>query len=204
MASADIILSHETAFRFWQRFTGDRKQLKRSTRRKGLTDTVRLTPALLGELAALGLAPSAGDPLHVLLADADKRGKAPSIVAHVLSRELPMGAFIRVAEHVLVSSPELCFMQLADSRGVAGLILAGSELCGTYALVSEGSGAGRQLAARRPLTSARALVEFLSSAALPYGSRTAKRAATYVFDNAASPMEAKLALLLSQIGRAHV
>ena len=194
----DIILSHNSAFFCWRRFAGQRSDLSRTRRTSAMDTPLRLTPELHDELATLGLAPEPKRRLHVLVASANLRSAHSLVRTHVCSAELPSGSLVRVSPHVLITSPELTFLQLAKSAPETKLIMAGCELCGTYALDADlPAGETRVLPARSALTSVGNLAAFAADAPGLPGRDRAIRALRYVFENAASPMEAKLALLLT-------
>ena len=192
----DIVISHKTAFLYWRSFTGSRAKLQRSRRTRGMTEPLRLTGEILEELAAIGIAPPEENCLHVLVADENLRNGRPEVRMHIFSGALPPGSLLRASEHVLVASPELTFLQMAQHWPRGRLIMAGCELCGTYVLGVEPEGTDKVLAKRPPLTTAAELEAFAGVAFGLVGRERAQRAARYVFDNARSPMEAKTALLL--------
>ena len=192
----DIIISHKTAFLFWRQFTGPRDRLPRARRTRGMTEPLRLADDILAELGGLGIVPSKGNLLHVLFSAPKYRSRHSLVVAHQHAGPLPPGSLLRVAPHVLVTSPELTFLQLARQWSPGRLIMAGCELCGTYALDAEPAVPDEILAKRPPLTTAKALEAFAEGCVGFAGRERACRAARNVFDNARSPMEAKTALLL--------
>ncbi|MBR2789543.1 MAG: hypothetical protein IKD70_02840 [Eggerthellaceae bacterium] len=156
---------------------------------------VALTPGLRAELAACGFAPSPESPLDVLFARGAVRSRAAAIRARSTVRPLPPGSLLRLNEHVLIASPELAFVQEAERRSLGQAIMCGCELCGAYVLLGPD---GRPLAkpgTRPPLTTAARIRETVDGLGL-CGTACASRAAGYVLDGAASPMEARLALLL--------
>lgn len=157
---------------------------------------LHLTDEIFAELATLNIFPETGNRLHILVSKANCRSGHSRVVSHYCSGNLPTGSLLRVAPHVLMSSPELVFLQLARSYPTERLIMAGCELCGTYVLDAVTNGPDEVLAKRPALTTARALERFADSCMGFAGRDRARRAARYVFDNARSPMEAKLALLL--------
>ena len=93
-----------------------------------------------------------------------------------------------------VVSPELCFVQMCQSLGLADALELGMELCGTYALRPEGL---EGMAQRDfPLIDVEALRRHLQSWQELNGIALARRAAKYITGGSASPMETKLYLLL--------
>ena len=73
-------------------------------------------------------------PLHVLVPDAASRSRSELAVCHASSSTYPRGSFVRLAEGMLVSSPELCFVQMATKLPLIALVRLGFELCGTYGI----------------------------------------------------------------------
>lgn len=148
--------------------------------------------ALLGQCAAPdGL-------LHLEVADAlsrsSKRNEAPSCSFHVRTAHAVWSWWLPGAFGLKISTPELCFLQLASQVSLPHLAIAGLELCGTYSVVPDKDGA---FVKRPPLTSRSALLALLDKAVSAYGVKQARQALRFVADGAASPQEARLYLLLS-------
>ena len=188
----ELVISHASAFLFWRNCCTHPASLKRVSHPRAMGSHAILTQELRAELASLGFSPSKAAPLDVLHSSRQARSQSASIRAHVYEEALPPGSLIRVSPHVLVSSPELCFAQLGASLPEMKLILAGFELCGTYALLGD----NQALKQRTALTTTANIAATLASLT-PRTAAAARRALVHVLDNAASPMEAKLALLLS-------
>lgn len=91
-----------------------------------------------------------------------------------------------------MSTPEFCFLQMANRLSLARLIMLGYELCGTYVLVDKGPAPRRDA----PLTTVAKLRTFVEGASNARGRKKALRALHYVLDRSASPMESALAMLL--------
>lgn len=103
-------------------------------------------------------------------------------------------AFCRAKEGIFVSSPELCFLQMAAIFSLPQLILMGCELSGTYRLNQE-SPTGFLKA--NPVLSAEQLTSFLERNSSLAHAKKALQAAPFIIENAASPMESATAILLS-------
>ena len=187
-----LIVSHNSALRFWRTFAGDPSVFRRLRTPSPMERPLPLTPELLGELARLGFAPSKNRPLDLLFSTDAGRSRAAAVLAHATNLPLPVGSLLQVSEHVAITSPELTFALVARKQDVRHLALVASELCGTYVPTPP----GLPLGTRSPLTSTARLLTFLTEM---YPKQTAAPlvAARLAFDGAASPMEAKLALLLS-------
>ena len=187
----DIIVSHTGAYRFWRAFAGDAGQFAKVRRAFAMTEPYVAMPDLDDELNGLGIFPAANCRLHLLFSDTALVCRAANVRSHVWAEELPDGALVRVAPHVLMASPELCFTQMGEVFNAAELAMAACELCGTYAIDAQ---TGR-VEPREPLTDCAALAAFAAKVAGE--DAAAVRAARQAFDGATSPMQAKLALMLS-------
>ena len=193
----DIVLSHTTAFRYWCAFEGDISVFRRPRRIAAMTEALEMTPSLTQELADLGVAApdtrgggGESEPLHVLFADASLRKRSGGVVSHVFAGKLPSGALVQVGEHVLMCSPELAFVQMAEVFAPEREAFAGCELCASY-----GMGVGGSIFPRAPLTKAQDLQAFAASFA---GERSRALAAVQeVMEGAACPAQAKAALMLT-------
>lgn len=168
-----------------------------------MTTRLAWSEPLAIELAMLGIEPAPRRPLHLLFAEAGLRPSAkqlglPPLRAHVQTADLPDGSILRLSEHVSIVSPELCFLQMAPFSSVPQLTLTGYQLCGTYALLPSPDDPARDTVVSRAasLTTANALAA-ITAAPVGARNRRARIAAMHILDNAASPMEAKLAMLLT-------
>lgn len=113
---------------------------------------------------------------------------------HVVKTPLPAGSFARIAPAVFLSSPELSFLQMASALPFEQLVLYGCELCAGFAR-SDFSETG--LEERTPLTNVASLQRLISRMHGANGVKTARRALPFICENAASPREIALTLLLS-------
>ena len=187
-----LVISHKSAFLFWRSFCGDPGKLVRLRYPRAMSRAERLTEDLRAELQALGFSPSQKEPLDLLFCSAGARSRATWAQVHTNSAPLPSNSLIQLSDHVMIASPELCFIQIAETMPREKLVLAGCELCGTYAQV----GPGRVLVQRPQLTSIQRIRALLPKTAGEKVSKPAK-ALPLVLERAASPWEAKVALLLT-------
>lgn len=191
-----LVVSHKSALMYWRRFRGQITQLPKVKDPHPMKCPVCLGESLLAELGALGFSPTEEHPLDLLYSLKELRSQAHRIAGHSVSAPLPPKMLLRLSEHVAIVSPELCFAQAARTHSRGQLLMAGCEMCGTYRLIGDD---GRKLAKpeeRAPLTSADEIRSVLC--AMGRGREAnASRAARFIFDKAASPMEARVALLLS-------
>lgn len=187
-----LVLSHRSAFLFWRAYTGNARRLQRIGRTVDMANPAHLTTGIREELASLGIFPTAKNPLDLLFSRPGARPRGQELHPHTTLDSLPDPVILQVTEHIAVVSPELCFFQLAAVLPRERLVLASYEFTGTYAQV----GANRQLQERPALTTTQAIRAF--AALLPRtATATALKALDFVLDGAASPMEAKTAMLLT-------
>lgn len=137
--------------------------------------------------------PQIPQPYHALVPD-HRKSTVPQAVTHVSIYPYREKPFVRIADGVYASCPELCFVQLALVLPLHELLKAGDALCGTF-FVDPSSRNG--LGSRTPLTSKRRIESFVRRNAGLRGSAAAKSALRFVADNAASPPEAFLWSVLS-------
>lgn len=71
-------------------------------------------------------------PLHVLARPKIGRHSTKRVCFHQLAAPLLRGAFLEIAPGVAVCSPELVFVQLAETLPMGELIALGYEFCGCY------------------------------------------------------------------------
>ena len=188
----EIIVSHLSALAFWSHFTGNIASLRRIHCTTAATEPGRVTRELLNELSALGFHPSAEHPIDLIYADQKRRHRSSMVRAHVSAASYPDGSFIRLSDHVLIVSPEMAFIQ-AGSLPYGSLLMTGCQFCGIYAL----TGQKDDLAERPPLTSPTDIRAYLALCPDGIIGRRIRQAANHLMDNAASPQEARLALLLT-------
>jgi len=118
---------------------------------------------------------------------------------HVFSGDTPAGCFVSSENGLEVSSPEFCFLQMAGTLSLPALIELGYEFCGRYSLpvVGDAKKPERGFYNRLPLTSTKKISEFIARMPGFKGHKKAVRALRSILDGAASPMEAKLSMLLT-------
>ena len=191
----DVVISHKSALAYWRGFRGDPKANRLMRRPAAMERPVPMGAEILAELESLGFFATPERPLDLLFSSDGVRSRSKRVVAHSISRPLPPGSLIRLSEHVAITSPELTFALVGELYPFGQYLMAGCELCSTYRVLDEsGKPLGRP-DERVQVTSGRKLKEMVEKLEL---SKTAiaARGASYVIDGAASPMEAKVALLL--------
>ena len=143
-----------------------------------------------------------GEPVHVSIRDRASRG-SHAFCYHIHRRSFPFGSFCALDESTYVASPELCFLQLAETLSLPSLAIVGMELCGTYrctgsASVDEGSFAYEPSTFQTaPLTSAAKIRRFIDRCGGERGVKAARSAMPFVLDGSASPMESIVAALMA-------
>lgn len=106
----------------------------------------------------------------------------------------PTGSFYPAANGVFTATPELCFIQLGKAVSLHELVLYGSALCGTFVIDPTARGG---LGKREPLTTVRKLAQYLNQNNGLSGVASARLALPYLAENAASPPEIFLQMLLA-------
>lgn len=188
----DIVVAYDSALAYWRtvgpRWLRGYQQRDQATRRARRSLAKGDRPKLAG-----GNRRPAGCtlPIQVLVAGVEARTRTSSVLSHVWP-DLPDRSLVDAGEGFFVSTPEFCFVQMASQLKIAQLVQLGFELCGTYAMVSEGPAQQREA----PLTSTAKLSAFVKANPHIRGCKQARRALNHVKDGAASPMEAVLAMLL--------
>jgi very-short-patch-repair endonuclease len=134
-------------------------------------------------------------PFDILVSSANARKVNRWMQCHVCGAHFPDGSFVDMGHGMLVSSPELCYLQMAETLSLLDLIKLGFEFCGTYRYDSDAENdAGFR--AELSLTSKSRIAAFLARMPGARGHKLAEKALNYVLDNSASPMETVLALML--------
>ena len=126
-------------------------------------------------------------PLHVLARPKIGRHSTKRVCFHQLAAPLPRGAFLEIAPGVAVCSPELVFVQLAETLPMGELIALGYEFCGCYPLEANRSGA----LVRAQLTTPARLSAFVNRVERMKGLRKARIAVQFVYAKSASAKRRK-------------
>ena len=141
----------------------------------------------------LAIPPGTTADIHVLTPEASQRGKHPHVRAHLLKGGLPEGSLYRISDGLLVTSPELTFMQVCDTRRTLPNLELALELCGTYAFYPSALPCRFDIA---PVTSRERLRTFLACIGRRWGTKQVAKTLQWVRDGFASPREAELFLML--------
>lgn len=215
----ELLLSHRSALEYW-RLYGDAQGAtgQRQARRAAPVEAPDISALRNPQLGGLTL------PLDVTVSTKKSYRKSNDIRSYVFEAVLPRGSVVDVGGGLLVSSPELCFFQMASELVLVKLIELGFELCGSYSLPGPRTTAGIEDAGsavtgpqvagsadaattlgsgekgfinRSLLTSTKKLSDLAAQIAGSHGTKKAIRALQYIENGSASPMETVLVMLLS-------
>lgn len=218
----ELFVSHESALEYWRLHT-DAPELTALKRTATLTDAPLPVPLLQSEkIVELSF------PIHIMLSNPNARRAVARVKQHIFSAATPAGCFVNIGNGLMISSPEFCFLQLANELPLVKLIELGYELCGAYSMLVPGTKPKTAtppkdvfdsheppakyrnthsteittpiqsgFTSRPPLTTTKKLHTFLTHMPAAKGLQKALRSLRYVSDGAASPMETKLAILLT-------
>ena len=184
------IISHQSALEFWRRAQAE----DALAGKRPLVMKPQVRPLDAKELHTenfWGLE----TPLHVLVGSGNARKASRKLHCHVSTGKFPEMSFIRMDSGLTISSPELCFLQMAGELPLVGLVVLGYEFCGSYRLDKERA-EGKGFREDQPLTSVNRLSSYIERAAGSKGCKNAKRALRYIVDGSASPMETILSVIL--------
>lgn len=198
----EIIFSHSTALERYRLESALMPCASICADELRIADVHRLGPTALSAShpgdadireSALFRRSSLAHAFHVLVPSNSAKRKSRIATFHVCSGILPHGSIVRIGPGELISSPELCFTQMAQTLSLPETVQLGYELCGTYALNND---AMHGMVRRDPLTSPQRIQDFLAAQKLHGGIQRARKALRYILSASASPMETVLAMLL--------
>ena len=132
--------------------------------------------------------------LDLIVGRARSRRSSAVASCHVWTGPVSDGLISHLDASTYLSGPELLFVQLAGRLSKVGLLELGFELCGTYVIHPDGSDCRVGV---RPLTTPDRLRWIARSCSGTTGISKARWAAEHVLAGSNSPMETKLAILLS-------
>lgn len=201
----NLIVGFESALSYWSNAQArmPQKYLKPDAAIEALK-SVRgnmRTPAVkrISRSSWLGSFP---EPLHLLVPSREDKRAAQTVHLHCWRCAPPAGAFVPVDTcewaygsamyHIVMSSPEFTFLQMAQVMDDYELIELGYELCGVYA---KDDNAELGLVTRQAVTTPRRLTTFVERAEGMPGIKRARRAAARVLANSRSPKESQISML---------
>lgn len=147
-------------------------------------------------------------PIHAFVGERKKATRINRLATHLWSDKVLSGSFIDIGHDICISTPSFLFLQMATVLDTAELVALGMELCGHY---SKWSLPPARLGDLSPLVkeenrhctfnllpaaSARKLRAFVDRSKGLHGAVAARTSMRWVLDEAASPMETVVYLLL--------
>lgn len=131
-------------------------------------------------------------PLHAIVSDRGHvRDRGRLVKTHFWGNPSVGDRFMRLSPGVMLSSPEVAFMQLASELSIVELVKLGFDLCGTYSIGKRYAGYQRE-----PLTCADEIGKAVARSSRRHGVKAARKAVPYIRDDSASPMETAAAMLI--------
>lgn len=132
-------------------------------------------------------------PFRIIVPSRQQKRNLNDVRCHVAEASIQQDRYFRIAQGLFAPSPEVAFLQSNWSHDLAEVIFKGSTLCGAYGLTPP-----FDTVFNRPvLTSSERIQEALLAHRDIRGCAMTRRAAPWILDNAASPREAALALLMT-------
>lgn len=198
MATMNICLSHDAAFRWLVR--------NRNPRITGNRNTARVLPCtspFVSESRTLrSLLGIEDGKLEVLVRTSAGRRDGDCLRSHYSGSAYPAGSFVKVPVEgfgaVCCSSPELTFLQIAVKHTLLETVYMGYALCSSYRIDANAeNGIALREGDDEPLTSAARIGQYLAKVDGAYGTAKARRALAYVRDGSISPTESAMAMALS-------
>lgn len=194
----ELYISHGSALEYWRQPALRRQfeALKPTRKKPPLELPVRADYRTSGP-QGLSL------PLTVLVGSNKAERKSKTMRTHVHGSALPEGSFLQFGSGLAVSSPELCFFQMALELPLVKLIELGFEFCGSYTIAeADATEPEEKPVSEQPydlpqLTNKQALKAYVERMQGVRGYKKAARALQYIADGSASPMETTLFLLLT-------
>lgn len=198
MATMNICLSHDAAFRWLVR--------NRNPRITGNRTTARVLPCtspFVSESRTLrSLLGIEDGKLEVLVRTSAGRRDGDCLRSHYSGSAYPAGSFVKVPVEgfgaVCCSSPELTFLQIAVKHTLLETVYMGYALCSSYRIDADAeNGIALREGDDEPLTSVARIGQYLAKGDGTYGSAKARRALAHVRDGSISPTESAMAMALS-------
>ena len=198
MATMNICLSHDAAFRWLVR--------NRNPRITGNRTTARVLPCtspFVSESRTLRSLLGIDDgKLEVLVRTSAGRRDGDCLRSHYSGSAYPAGSFVKVPVEgfgaVCCSSPELTFLQIAVKHTLLETVYMGYALCSSYRIDADAeNGIALREDDDEPLTSVARIGQYLAKVDGAYGTAKARRALAYVRDGSISPTESAMAMALS-------
>lgn len=188
-----IILTDETALAFWRHsgITGSSLFGTRPCRLARVPSKVAPASDITAACEQFCLDV---EPIDVLVGRKCDVRHSKGISYSVFSGSLPSQSVCRLDSDMYVTSPKFTFVRLARRMAQIQLIRLGYEMAGSFASNHLDF---RGFSKCPAMFSIKELTSFLDHAKGVQGSGPARQAAKHMLDNAASPMEAELAMILT-------
>lgn len=186
-----VILSHRTAVAYYRVLNPKDRKAAHATRADPLpraSASSQLLKTFNPEFSGFG-----GLPLDLLVPDRRNVRMSKGINAHSCQVKLPEGSFWKLNDTLYITSPELCFVQMAQMMSIPQIVEVGLNLCAIYYADIKSS----KLPERKPLTTPTKLARYAERANGMKGVKKAKQALRWVIACSRSPMETKMFILLS-------
>ncbi|ANE22228.1 hypothetical protein AAY81_02685 [Denitrobacterium detoxificans] len=122
-----------------------------------------------------------------------QRKHLANAIEHVCDRQLPERSFYQLEENFFIASPELCLIQLASKTTTAKAVKLAMEMCGSYAI---GNIDELGFCKRPPITSVDKIEAYAERLFKPNTRAKTVQFLKWTVDNAASPRETALCMLL--------
>lgn len=135
---------------------------------------------------------SLSEPFHVMGSSPTRNCRSRFMVSHRCSYPLNGRTLLDLGYGAMAASAPFAFVQMATVLPLIDLLELGYEFCGTYRRFSSEQGIRYDAP---PLTSVERLRRFIDDNPSLHGVGLARRALSHLADGAASPREAKCALL---------
>lgn len=135
-------------------------------------------------------------PIEAMWPQTIKRKNTKSIVYHHFDKNYPKGAFLALDSHVAIACPELTYIQSLNNLDLIERVLLGNLFCAGFKLVDQ-SVDQRGFCSCEPLSSAEKITSLLNRLPQITGLKACRQTLKYLVNNAASPREVQLAMLLT-------
>ncbi|MCF0230448.1 MAG: hypothetical protein HUJ76_12260 [Parasporobacterium sp.] len=139
--------------------------------------------------------PCLSEPIYIGCADHDYKSLSKHVIFKRRSFNFDYNCFVSIRsgnDTVFIESPELTFLEAAGSMDLIDLILFGYNLCSARLPANTSRPSQTN---RFSYTSVQLINDFLSTAGIYKGIRTARLALRYVLDNSNSEIETRLGIM---------
>ena len=184
-------ISHQSALEFWRKTNA--KESLAGKKLRSFNPTTK--PFDAKELKHESLR-NVTEPIHVLVGSGNARKVRRDLQCHVSPGKFPDGSFVQIASGLIISSPELCFLQMAGILSLVDLVALGFEFYGSYRLDKD-SAEDKGFRGDLPLTNVANLQTYATKTVGLKGRKKALRALNFITEGSASPMETILTMLLT-------